>query len=97
MRVITSAQGSIFVSSDDLKGTGRSCPPSPGKIVTPAGVNLKLEVVLVRNAELTRYPQPEEFGKSQKERGNTSSYVLPTSQNPSCWNPSWLSNVGFTR
>ena len=95
MRVTISAQGSVFVSSDDLKSTGRSCPSCPGKIVTLAWVNLSQEV-LVRNVELTRYHQPEEFGKSQKERGNTSSYVLLTSQNPSCWNPSWLSNADVT-
>ena len=95
MRVTISAQGSVFVSSDDLKSTGRSCPSCPGKKVTLAWVNLSQEV-LVRHVELTRYHQPEEFGKSQKERGNTSSYVLPTSQNP-CWNPSWLSNENVTR
>ena len=47
--------------------------------------------------ELTSYHQPEEFGKGQKEREDASPYVLPTSQNPFCWNPSWLSNVHATR
>ena len=47
--------------------------------------------------ELTSYHQPEEFEKGQKERGDTSPYVLPTSQNPSCWNPSWLSHASATR
>ena len=32
----------------------------------------------MRNMELTSPYQPEEFGKSQKERGDTSPYVLPT-------------------
>ena len=53
--------------------------------------------VLVRNAELTSYRQPEEFGKGQKERGDASPYVLPTSQNPSHRNPSWLSDARATR
>ena len=30
------------------------------------------------------------FRKCQKERGDFSPYVLPTSQNPPRWNPSWL-------
>ena len=46
--------------------------------------------------ELTSYHQPEEFGKGPKERGNASPYVLPTSQNPSRWNPSRLSNARAT-
>ena len=53
--------------------------------------------VLVRNSELTSYHQPEEFRKGQKERGDASSYVLPTSQNPSRWNLSWLSDAHATR
>ena len=43
------------------------------------------------------YHQLEDFGKGQKERGDTSPCILPTSQNPSCWNPSRLSNVYTTR
>ena len=39
--------------------------------------------------ELTSHHQPEEFGKGQKE----TPHVLPTSQNPPRWNPSWLSNA----
>ena len=57
---------------------------------------LKQEV-LVRNAELTSCHQLEEFRKGQKERGDISPYVLPTSQIPSRWNPSWLSDAGATR
>ena len=31
------------------------------------------------------------FGRGQKEEGGDASpFVLPTSQNPSCWNLSWL-------
>ena len=37
------------------------------------------------------------FRKGQKERGDANPYVLPTSQNPSCWNPSWLSDMRATR
>ena len=57
---------------------------------------LKQEV-LVRNAELTSYHQPEEFEKGQKERGGAHPYVLPTSQIPGRWNPSWLSDACATR
>ena len=64
----------------------------PGTIVTTCMNYLKLEA-LVRNAELTSYHQPEEFRKGQKERWDASPYVLWISQNPSCWNPSWLSNA----
>ena len=41
---------------------------------------------------------PGEFGRGQKEGGDTSLHiVLPTSQNPSHWNPSWLRDVFATR
>jgi len=46
--------------------------------------------------ELTSHHHLEEFGKSQKERGDTSPYALLISQNPSPWNPSRLSNVCAT-
>ena len=46
--------------------------------------------------ELTSHHHLEEFGKSQKERGDTSPYALLISQNPCPWNPSWLSNVCAT-
>ena len=52
---------------------------------------------LVRNTELTSHQQLEEFGKGQKEREDASPHVLPTSQNPPRWNPSWLSDVHDTR
>ena len=45
--------------------------------------------VLVRNIKLTSYHRAEEFGKGPKE----ASHVIPTSQNPPRWYPSWLSNV----
>ena len=48
---------------------------------------------LVRTTELTSHHQPEEFGKGQKERGDANPYILPTSQNISPWNPSWLIDV----
>ena len=57
---------------------------------------LKQEV-LVRNEELTSYHQPEEFRKDQKERGASNPCVPPTSQNPSGWNSSWLSDASTTR
>ena len=45
--------------------------------------------------ELTSHHYLEEFGKGQKERGNSLD-ALPISQNPSSWNPSWLSNACTT-
>ena len=42
---------------------------------------------------MNKLPQPEKFGKGQKERKDSSPYVLPTSQNPSYWNPSCLSDA----
>ena len=33
----------------------------------------------------------------QKQRGDTSPHVLPSSQNPYVWNPSWLSDTCATR
>ena len=53
--------------------------------------------VLVRTTELTSCHQLEEFRKGQKERGDASPFLLPTSQNPSHWNPSWLSDICTTR
>ena len=72
--------------------TNSNCPPWPGLIETTCMSYLKQEV-LVRNAELTSYHQPGEFGKGQKERGDPSPYVLPTSQNASRGNPAWLSDA----
>ena len=60
-------------------------------------MNCLAQEVPVRNAELTSYQQPEEFRKGQKKRGDANPNVLPTSQNPSCWNLSWLSNAHNTR
>ena len=71
-------------------------PPWPDTIVTTRMSYLK-QGFLVRDAELTGYHQPEEFKKGQKERADSSPHILPTSQNPSCWNPSWLSDVCTTR
>ena len=71
-------------------------PPWPGTTVTTCMSYLKQDA-LVRNVELTSYHQLEEFRKGQKEIGDSSPYVLPTSQNPSHWNPSWLSDVCTTR
>ena len=49
------------------------------------------------NVELISCHQPKDFGKGQKERGDTSPYVLPTSQNPPHCNPSWLRDAHATR
>ena len=53
--------------------------------------------VLMSNKEPTSYHQLEGFEKGQKERGDASPYILPISQNPSYWNPSWLSNMHTIR
>ena len=53
--------------------------------------------VLVKKVKLTSYHQLQEFRKGQKEKGDGSPHVLPTSQNPSCWNLSWLSDAWITR
>ena len=76
--------------------TDWNCPPWLGTIVPLAWVTLQQEI-LVRNVELTSYCPPEKFGKGQKERGNARQHALPTSQIPSCWNPSWLSDAQATR
>ena len=58
--------------SDGVRGTtARNVPPWPGTIVTTCMSYLKQEV-LVRNAELTSYHEPEEFRKCPKERGDAS-------------------------
>ena len=62
--------------------------PWPDTIVNTCMRDLKSEVV-VKNAELTRYCQLEEFKNSQKERGNSSPNVQAISQNPPRGNPSW--------
>ena len=46
--------------------------------------------------ELTSYHQPEGVRKGQKEREDTSPCILPTSQNPSHWNASWLRDACAT-
>ena len=50
----------------------------------------------MRNAELTRYHQPEELGEGPKGRGYNSPYVLPACRNPP-WNPSWLRDACTSR
>ena len=49
---------------------------------------LTLSLSLLRNVELRSYHQPGEFRERQKEKGDSSPYVLPMSQNPLRWNPS---------
>ena len=66
-------------------------PQQPfAQVILQQGVREGGRKVLVRKPELTSFHQPEE---SQ----NDSPYVLPTSQNPPHWNPSWLSNAWATR
>ena len=65
--------------------------PSNREKKTLAGVILQQEV-LVRNKELTSYHQPE-FWRGQKEMGDSSSEVLPTSQDPPHWNPPQLNDA----
>ena len=47
--------------------------------------------------KLTRYHQPEEFRKGQKETGDASPHVLPIPWNPPDWIPPWLSDACATR
>ncbi|XP_026969954.1 uncharacterized protein [Sagmatias obliquidens] len=54
--------------------------------------------VLVRNSELTSHHRPEEFGKGQRrEETLVRMSYQPTSQSPSRWNPSRLSEACTTR
>ena len=77
--------------SQTVRGTTDPNRPAwPSTTVTTCMSYLKQEV-------LTSYHQPEESRKVQKERGDSSPYVLPTSRNPSLWNPSWLSDARATR
>ena len=52
--------------------------------------------VLVKNEKLTSYRQAEKLGIGQKERGISSPFVLPTSQNP-LWNPSWMIHAHYQK
>ena len=75
--------------NEGVRGTtDRKHLPWPDAIVNTCMSDLKWEVV-VKNAELTRYHQVEEFKNSWKERENSSSYVQAISQNPPRGNPSW--------
>ncbi|XP_061001692.1 uncharacterized protein LOC133058763 [Dama dama] len=74
-----------------------SLNPNPRRPVQKRKDQRKEQEVLVRDVERTSYHQPEEFRKDQKESGNTSLHMLPTSQNPPRWNPSWLSDACAAR
>ena len=51
----------------------------------------------MRNMVLTEN-QPENLGGAKKrEEMPAHNIVLPPSQNPSCWNPSWLRGAHTTR
>ena len=66
-----------------------ACLAWPGTIVTTYMTCLKHEV-LVRNAKLTRYHQPEEFGKGQKERER----AMAPHSNPLAWTVLWTEEPG---
>ena len=86
----------MFTNAIIVRGTtDQRCPPCPGPIVTTCMTSQ--QEVLISNKEPTSYHQLEGFEKDQKERGDASPYILPTSQNPSYWNPSWLTNMHTTR
>ena len=62
----------------------------PGMIVTTL-LFLTTEVTVcyyTTGGSGKEHHQPEESGKCQKEKGDTSPYVLPTFQHPFHWNPS---------
>ena len=63
-----------------------NCPPWPGTIVTICMSHF-ITGDIGKEHRTNKPHQPEEFRKGQKM-----SHVLLTSQSPSCWNPSWLSN-----
>ena len=65
--------------------------PSNREEKTLSGVILQKEV-LVRNKVLTSYHQPG-FWRDQRETGDSSTEVLPASQDPPCWNASRLSDA----
>ena len=44
-----------------------------------------------------KLPPTARIWERSKERGDISPHVLPTSQNPSRWHPSWLSDERATR
>ena len=84
-------------SNDTLRGTtDGNNTPWPGMTATTC-MSISQQEVLVRNTELASYHQPEDFGKGQMEWGAASACVLPVSQNPSYWNPSWLNDVCATK
>ena len=44
-----------------------------------------------------KLPRVRRTPERSKERGDARPYVLPASQNPPCWSPSWLSDAQATR
>ena len=50
-----------------------------------------------KEGRTNKLPPIGRIQERSKEREDTSPYVLPTSQNPSHWNPFWLSNVCATK
>ena len=79
-----------------IRTTDWNHPPWPGIIVT-TWMSYLLIGGPCKEEELTSYHQPEEFGKDPKERRVFSPYVLPTFQNPSHWNSSWLRDACTSR
>ena len=73
-----------------------NCPPWPGKTVATCMSYLKTGGP-VKECRTNKLPPTGRTWQRQKGREDTSLRVLPTSQNPSHWNASWLSSVHTTR
>ena len=88
---------SYVIVANIVRGTvNLHCPPWSGTVVTTCMSYLTTGAP-GKEGGTDKLPPMEEFGKDQKERGDFSPYVLPASQNPSRWNPSWQSDAGTTR
>ena len=70
-----------------------NCPPWPSTMITTC-----MSYLAKRGPEhgAATENSPGEFGRGHKEGSNTSPHVLPTSQNPSCWDPSLLRDAWAT-
>ena len=76
-----------------MLGETLKLPTWPGTIVIICMSYLQQEVLVGNQHETNKPRLTRKIQGSQKEL----SHVLPTSQNPSCCSPFWLSNVCVTR
>ena len=71
--------------------TDQNCPPWPSLIGTTCMSYLTTGGP-GKEHRANKLPPTRRIREGQKERGGTSPHVLPTSQNPCRWYPSWLRN-----